>query len=327
MRFGFTIMFVFFLPLIFSTKSHGLDCPDLRIIPVFHANQLVIEGIVSTGEPNPGTGRRNRIKGFLSKPAGGATLELRVFGASQTINTDDQGLFVATISRLIPEGKVILFDPAEKQIIAQKEFSFPSSPSYLLISDIDDTIMISEISKKVRLVLRAIFRKVEDRKVVPGTPELYRDLASSASKIGYPLVFYLSASPSTLSRFLEAFISTKKFPQGTLCLKRSLQTEGFLPREHKIKWLKKISSLNPGLPMLCFGDSGESDPEIYAEFFESGISKSSGVVIRLLENEKVDNQRWKDIETRLKKIGIPFYPWITPDELRLKLKTAGILEK
>lgn len=103
-----------------------------------------------------------------------------------------------------------------------------------------------------------------------------------------------------------------------------MQAEGLKSREHKLKWLKRLSGLYPGLPLLLLGDSGEQDPEIYAEFLESTDHPSLGVVIRSLDRNLTDS-RWITVLERLTKRSTRFFLWHTIETLREQLKKAGLL--
>lgn len=324
MKSSLTIVVFLTLFLLLSNKGVALDCLDLRILPLYQVNSLVFEGMIAHADPGSGTGRRERFFSFLAPSAAKEEIELRVNSASMALTLDENGAFAATFPRLLTKGKVELYDVVKKRTFYQREFSVPASPSYLVISDIDDTIMISDVPHKLRLVLKTLFRSVKGRKPVPGTPELYKALNVPRGKAGPPLFIYLSASPSTLARFLTAFIQRNKFPEGILCLKRSLQTEGLKPREHKIKWLNRLSSLYPGLPILLFGDAGETDPEIYADFLETSTVKCSGVIIRLL-SPGYDEARLNPIQERLKKKTIPFFLWHQDDDLKKALERIGLI--
>ena len=79
--------------------------------------------------------------------------------------------------------------------------------------DIDDTIQISDVHDRKRLVRRAFIDK--DREPVEGMPELYR---SFITRLGHTEFFYLSASPSLFYGSINHFIS-RHYPHGKIILR------------------------------------------------------------------------------------------------------------
>jgi phosphatidate phosphatase APP1 len=306
-----------------SGKAAAYDCLDLRVMPLYSTGQTLFEGMVVEGKPQAGTGRRQRFLSFFADAAASAAIELRVATFAQTLHIDAEGVFSVTLPVLLTSGTVELRETASGTRFFQRSFEFPARADFVLISDIDDTVLESDVPHKVRLVLKTIFKTVKGRRPVSGTPQLYRDLANK-SPLGQPLIIFLSSSPSTLSRFLNAFLDQNGFPQRFICLKRSLQAEGLKAREHKLKWLKRLAGLYAGIPLLLLGDSGELDPEIYTEFLESTNHLCLGVVMRSLDQNLID-PRWVSILERLTKRSVPFFLWYSIETLREQLKKAGLL--
>ena len=317
----------FLFGLVWGARGYALDCLDLRIFPLFQKGQIALEGMVVKGKPTKGVGRRNRIVSFFTGEAASLSIEIRINQASMSVRLDEKGTFNATYPELLASGIVELYDPAVQKVFARRDFAFPASAPFLMVSDIDDTVMISDVTHKVRLVLKTIFRSVKGRKPVPGTPGLYADLMEKHGYgTGQPLLLFLSSSPSTLARFLEAFLKEHAFPGGILCLKRSLTAEGFKSNDHKHSWLKKLAEMYPGLPMLLLGDSGESDPEIYTEFLEKKIASAPGVIIHQVD-ESEPPERLQEIRLRLKRLGVPFFIWTDAAKLRQELRENRLLKE
>ena len=89
-----------------------------------------------------------------------------------------------------------------------------------LISDIDDTILISEVTQKRRLLANTFLKNAKQRQAVPGMASLYtRLMAQNAEPASAPL-FYLSASPRQLQDAISEFLGHNAFPPGVLLTKR-----------------------------------------------------------------------------------------------------------
>lgn len=132
-------------------------------------------------------------------------------------------------------------------------------------SDIDDTIKISDVLDKPKLIQNTLFN---DPTPVSGMPDLYKSLASSLDS---PQFMYVSGSPFQLYPFLHDFINST-YPQGPLLLRNLSFTDissildfanpnGVL--EYKLSQIDTIHGIYPGKTWLTIGDSGEKDPETY----------------------------------------------------------------
>lgn len=319
------LFFIVLCLLISSNVCQGFDCIDFRVIPSFTQKKLFMEGIINRRNPNPGMGKRDRLKSFFSTGAASQSFELSVFEKKWEIKTDQNGFFSFPVSNFRNNGEVTLSDKSTGKVFFRQTFSLVESPGYLMVSDVDDTILVSHVKNKVSLVFRTMFSSVGSRKPVLGTPEIYRDLAKGNSN-QKPLIFYLSSSPSSLEKFLESFLQKNLFPPGILCLKESLWKAGLLSRIHKLSWLKRIKNLNCGLKWLLLGDSGEQDPEIYLEFIESEKAPAIAVVIRLVEGTNRSGKQWEDLRKKAVTLKTQLILWKEPETLRLELEKLKLLE-
>ncbi|TVY55483.1 Phosphatidate phosphatase APP1, partial [Lachnellula suecica] len=159
--------------------------------------------------------------------------------------------------------------PRETDGILHANTFFAEPEGWGLISDIDDTIKITQTSDPIG-ILRSTF--VSDATPITGMPELYAHIQKLITPTS-PF-FYLSASPYNLYFFLNAF-RQKFYPQGTMILRDAswMNLSGLLSnltlgtQEYKVDRMAKINSWIPRRKMICIGDSTQSDPEAYGEIF------------------------------------------------------------
>ncbi|UJR30867.1 hypothetical protein I4U23_018382 [Adineta vaga] len=130
-----------------------------------------------------------------------------------------------------------------------------------IISDIDDTVKISNVLSK-RLLLKHTFYSYF--KPVKGMSELYQKWYEQKCQF-----HYVSASPWQLYPALRCFFEKYKFPMGTVNLRKfSWSLEFFNPTDtYKIETISKILDSYPLRKYICVGDSGELDPEIYSKLY------------------------------------------------------------
>jgi phosphatidate phosphatase APP1 len=142
-----------------------------------------------------------------------------------------------------------------------------------VVSDVDDTILQTGVQRLGQMLRQTLTGSALTRTSFPGAPELYRDLAAAANP-----VFYVSSSPWNLHAFLIAFLRHQRFPLGPVLLRDLLGTS--TGREQKGGRIEEILRMHPGLPFVLIGDSGEKDPQVYAEIVRAHPRRVLAVYIR-----------------------------------------------
>jgi phosphatidate phosphatase APP1 len=75
-----------------------------------------------------------------------------------------------------------------------------------------------------------------------------------------------------------AFLRHREFPMGSVLLRDLLGTPA--GREQKVDRVREILDVHPQLPFVLVGDSGEKDPEIYADIVRAYPGRILAVYIR-----------------------------------------------
>jgi phosphatidate phosphatase APP1 len=152
-----------------------------------------------------------------------------------------------------------------------------------LISDIDDTVVYSNVARKLRMLLIAAFNNARTRKPFKGVAAFYHALHAAVNP-----VFYVSKSPWNLYAPIVEYLEVQRLPRGPVLLRdygwRS-------PKDHKTRMIEEIVTTYPRLPFVLSGDSGEQDPEIYAEIVRRFPKRIRAIYIR-----SVNLKRVKEIE-------------------------------
>ena len=165
-----------------------------------------------------------------------------------------------TESRTLPFTALLPADD-DRQFAGRVELIEPRGLS--VISDVDDTIKVSEVTNRRALLANTFLREY---KPVAGMPELYRRWEQPGVRF-----HYVSASPWQLYGPISDFIAAEKFPAGTLHMKmfrlKDESAVNLLAAQHKYKpeVIAKILTDFPQRRFVLVGDSGEQDPEIYGE--------------------------------------------------------------
>lgn len=142
----------------------------------------------------------------------------------------------------------------------------PPSARFGVISDIDDTVLVSHATSPFKMALLTLLNNAYTRSPFPGVAEFYQALHAGASGGEQNPIFYVSSSPWNLYDLLVAFMELHKIPPGPLLLRDygRQNLRGFGNREHKRALIEQLLATYPALPFLLLGDSGQEDPEIYA---------------------------------------------------------------
>lgn len=159
----------------------------------------------------------------------------------------------------------------------------PESAKFGVISDIDDTVVWTNVTNKLNMTLMLARLNPHTRRPFKGVAAFYRALhEGAAGNEGNP-IFYVSSSPWHLFEPLVEFMRVQRIPLGPLLL-RELSVRALikpeLSRNHKLEKIESILRAYPALPFVLIGDSGERDPEIYAEILRRHPTSVRVIYIR-----------------------------------------------
>ena len=207
--------------------------------------------------------------------------------------TDEEGYFsfklpVTQKMAQSPYQKVSLSVHDTSQKTVEGRVYVPSaSAEFGIISDIDDTILISHATVPLKMALLTFMGNAYSRRVFEGVPDFYRALHQQRNPI-----FYVSSSPWNIYDFLLQFIEINRLPEGPLCLQelgidqKKLIMEGNI--RHKLEEIGRVFATYPTLKFLLLGDSGQNDPEIYDELAKRFPEQVLGIMIRDVTKGKRD---------------------------------------
>ncbi len=164
----------------------------------------------------------------------------------------------------------------------------------LVVSDIDDTVKITEVRDRKAMVRNTFLVPV---RAVPGMAELYVRWLDRAA--GDHLHF-VSSSPWQLYTALRAMLDQAAFSPATVTLKRIRLKDRSVtalfadPRETKPKAIEALLDAHPARPVILVGDSGELDPEIYGEVARRHPRRIRYIAIRDVTNESASAPRYHE---------------------------------
>jgi phosphatidate phosphatase APP1 len=163
-----------------------------------------------------------------------------------------------------------------------------------IISDIDDTIKMTEATSRSEMLANTFLRPFE---VVEGMAQLYQ----SWQALGCDF-HYVSSSPWQLYEPLAELCTASEFPSGSMHLRyfrvRDEMFKRFRPirRNTKVGIITGILKCLPERKFILVGDSGEKDPEIYRFLAKRYPERIAAILIRNLKSRPLDRRRLKKLE-------------------------------
>lgn len=256
-------------------------------------------------ESQKGDKRRKNFKAMLSRFWSSVIPDIRVEvtfqGKKNIFITNETGLFEGEMffDKALPSGwHQACFKVLDKIVDAQEEMSAfadiyiqGDNSQFGVISDVDDTILISHSTQILRK-LRLIFTKnAHTRLPFPGVAEFYQALQAGTGNNTYNPIYYVSSSEWNLYDFLEDFCDYKQIPKGVFFL-QDLKTSffQFLKRDHqhlhKYEKIKTILQSFPKMNFILIGDNGQKDPVLYTRLFNEFPGRILAIYIREVKTNK-----------------------------------------
>jgi phosphatidate phosphatase APP1 len=208
----------------------------------------------------------------------------RVAGNEWSLRADDQGYWELAASQLLnldPGWYDIESEPAPS---SRAGFLVADPRNTIgLISDIDDTILVSEVLSKSALLKNSLTVPAEQRDAVKGMAALYARVLTANFSPEASAVFYLSYTPRQLTDNLRRFLQVNHFPRGVLQLREVASENGDSIQDHESYKLRRVEAILAAFPQTrfqLFGDDTERDPEIYAEIQAKHPKQVAGIWIR-----------------------------------------------
>ena len=160
-----------------------------------------------------------------------------------------------------------------------------------VVSDIDDTIRISEVRNRKTLMRRIFLQEFE---AIPGMVRLYANWHSRGVAF-----HYVSAATWQLYEPLSDFLAGTGFPKGTFNMKRFRFKDRTVANlwadadRLKRKAIEPLLMRFPQRQFVLVGDSGERDPEIYRAIARAHPRQIIAIFIRNVPGDPSPDDRYQ----------------------------------
>lgn len=163
-----------------------------------------------------------------------------------------------------------------------------------IVSDIDDTIMVSMVPHKLLALRYMLLDKVSTRQTVPGMSYFLNRLQhhlhilepahKETEQLPPPFLFLSNGAWNTIP-VLRHFLKRGEFPRATILLRPwGFSGIGFPTSgpTSKLSHLEDLTRMLPQVKWVLIGDNGQRDPEIFTEFGRRWPKNLAAVAIRTL---------------------------------------------
>lgn len=221
---------------------------------------------------------------FLTAPASGVAVTVRLGEAQVRTRSDRSGYVDVDLEgHGLPPGwqeATIALDNGDS--VTDSVLVVDPEVRVGLVSDIDDTVMITHLPRILIAGWNTFVRSEMVREKVPGMASMYRALVAEEPRTP---VFYLSTGAWNTAPALTRFLRRHDFPLGPMLLTDwgPTNTGWFRSgREHKERELRRLLAEFPQIDWILVGDDGQHDPVIYGALAEEHPRSVEAICIREL---------------------------------------------
>ncbi|MEQ9619679.1 MAG: DUF2183 domain-containing protein [Deltaproteobacteria bacterium] len=239
---------------------------------------------------------RSMYKRFESDEIPGAKVRAEFQGEAKDVSTDEEGYFDIILEPVNPLRTDRIWHEVRLKLVSMsgtdgkaveteaEVFVPPLRAEYGVISDIDDTVIKTDVSNLAMMLRHTLLSNSITRLPFDGVASFYRALFNGVKGASNNPIFYVSNGPWNLYDMLVDFMELHGIPKGPLFLRdwgvdKKLYVNSS-PYSHKLDTINGILETYPNLNFILIGDSGEKDPEIYEQVVTEHPGRVHAIYIR-----------------------------------------------
>lgn len=247
---------------------------------------------------------------FRIKPLKNVAVTLKFKNIEVTTKTLDDGYFRFAIpytEKLEPgwHSYEVVCQLYDFGIVERSELLKPFESKVGVISDIDDTFLVSHSGNFFKKLYVLLLKNINKRKVFEDVVPHYQALsrAGQESEEAANSFFYVSSSEWNLYEFIDSFARMHELPKGVIKLKKiKTGISDFLftgrgSHDHKFEKIKDIIGFYPTLKYVLLGDDSQKDPYLYER-----VVKIFPLNIKAIYIRQTSHRKKKAVEKVLKNI-------------------------
>ncbi|MDN3723712.1 App1 family protein [Aequorivita sp. SDUM287046] len=236
---------------------------------------------------------------FRIKPLENVEIKLKFRNLEVTTKTLADGYFRFTIPYTETlesgwHGYEIVCKYYDFGIVETSELLKPFESKVGVISDIDDTFLVSHSRNFLKKLYIILFKNINKRKIYKDVVPHYQALsrAGQENETASNSFFYVSSSEWNLYEFIDAFTRIHKLPKAVIKLKKiktgitDFLFTGRGSHDHKFEKIKDIIMFYPNLEYVLLGDDSQRDPPLYEKIVKIFPKNIKAVYIRQTSRRK-----------------------------------------
>lgn len=314
-------------------RSWGND----RVIHI-HGRLLESKGIAEPREDDSiARGIHNTIRRLDSDEIPDAELHISFGDLLTTARTDSEGYFRLDLHLDEPlrpgwhRVQVELIDSMAggAGTSADAEIMIPDPASqYAVISDLDDTVVVTGATDRLRMMRIILMKDAHDRSIFPGVEAFYRALR--AGRAGYPdnAFFYITRTGWNLYDLFIQIMERHEIPPGAVLMQELSRfgppAESWSETQSKDQWIERLFEELPHRFVLI-GDSGQRDPETYLRCVERWPERVAAIFVRDVTTPRRDREVHA-IARQAEKMGVPVSVTDCTVEMARQAVQFGLIE-
>lgn len=270
-------------------------------------NGVILEGLLSNKKGKVSSFRNfsSVIGSYSKKPYAEKKIILHSNKKQLDLITDKQGGFSLFLDSKIDTGIKIFIENQSTPLKINQTYpvNFEDSDHPIcIISDVDDTILVSHTANVWKRMSTILFVTPNKRKSISFTREILNNI-----KVNNGRIFYVSKSESNLFGMLTTFIENNNLPAGNLMLTPYLRFMQLLnPKKgkyYKERMIKSILDNSPEKKFILMGDDTQQDIAVYTRIAELYPRMIIKIYIRKTRKNLLGNK--KEQMNKLSKLAVP----------------------
>ena len=234
---------------------------------------------------------KRKISKFFNREKKDILLSVDIADTKYQIQSDDEGYFELDItmpSQVDSKSRIDISLSDDNSTNTTCWPQVPVSHGIGVISDFDDTLIVSDVTNKAKLIDNTFMKNYKQRELIAQTATQIKSILSKQNGSAF---FVLSASPDQINQSIHNFLDYHNMPTRSVITKK-IQGENsyslLKQNSYKSEKIQKLIAMYPKIRWTLFGDSGEQDRQIYSEIAQSYPGNIETIYIRNVDNGKLD---------------------------------------
>lgn len=263
------------------------------------------------------------IKRYIGDEIAGVRVKITFSGRTEVVETNELGIFHCFLGFDDPLHTNHQFEQCHYELMDEilenqgditalgEVLMVTGHPHFGIVSDIDDTIMVSHATDTMKKLKLMLFKNAHTRVPFEGVAAFYRALQKGRmGQDGLNPIFYISSSEWNLYDLLVDFMAFRHIPAGPFLLQELEHSifhfwkSGGGNHDHKLKKILFLLSYFKDLDFILIGDSGQRDPHLYLMAAREAPDRIKAVYIRCI-GKAHENQQILEIAREMKSMNIP----------------------